>query len=370
MRGFARSLATLAVAGILPASAIVAAQQPAQKAEAPPPAPVPAEVQAPQQPAQKAEAPPPAPAEVQKFAVPFLKFPPAPMGGPVPGAHPPGDLPKAVEPAKVAAPAPNVPMPVGVTKGVFTNTRKVEAQKPEGKKEAVKAEVQVIRRVGVNQNQNLEPQIQRYVVQLRPMTRSEIHLVLATCSPAPDQKLAIMAEEDKLLKDVARQVAQAQMGGVRRADGAMPDPRKLIPEAVAKLVNDRLSPDQAARYKAESDAKAEFSRKVALDNIVANLDDELLLSPEQRARLSQALDSNWKPAWHGSLQAHLNGNQMVPNIPTAIVAPILDPIQMRAWDKKQKNMTTYWGNFLMMGNFAIEEPAETPAPPDQPGTKP
>ncbi len=312
MKRLARTLATLAVAGILPASAIGLAQQPAPKAEAP----------------------------------------------------------KAVPPEGVTTTITvksEIALPVGKAKVVLSGKAKDEARKDEVRKEAVKPDVRVFGRVAA---QNLEPQIQRFVVQLRPMTRAEIHLVLTACSPSPEQKAAIMAEEETILKDVAKAIAQAQMG-IRRADTPQPDPRRLIPEAMSKFVNERLSPEQAARYRAESDAKAEFSRKVALANIVANIDEELMLSPDQRTRLTQAIDSNWKPAWYGSNQAYLNGNQMVPNIPDAVIVPILEPIQKRAWDKKQKTQTTYWGNFLMMGNFAIEEPADPPAVgPGKPGANP
>ena len=323
MNRLSRTLATIAVAGILPASAIVAAQQqPAAKVEDPPKAVETAK--------QAAPAPPPAQAEAvgvtTKTTVQVIKVRP------------------------VAKEAGNADAPKNLAK-------------PEVKKEAAKVEVKVIRRAPAVPAQNLEPQIQRFVVQLRPLVRSEIHLVLTVCSPNAEQKAAIRGEEDRVTKDVAREIAQFQMG-LRHNNNVAPDPRKLIPDAMAKVVKERLSPEQADRYKAESEAKFEFSRKVALASLASSLDDELMLSADQRARLVQALDSHWRPGWHGSLQAQLNNNQIMPDVPNDVMEPILDPVQKRVWDKLRKSGGNfYYGNYLMMGNFAIEEPAETPPPP-------
>ena len=373
-----RIVATLAVAGTLPASAIVAAQPPGPAPDRPPVEMPTGEF--PTLPENTIAVAPPGPSRFADLVADLRVLPPGTtliVEG-MTFVQAPAEAKKADPPKEQA----KVETAVGETTTTKTTTPQVAPPAPKADAakldDAIKSEVKAIQAAparaavrivprAVAAPPNIEPQVQRFVVQLRPLVRSEFHLLLSTCSPTPEQRAALLAEEDRVLKDVAREVAQVQMG-VRMPNGTVVDPRKQIPETLARLVKERLTPEQAARYKAESDAKLDFSRKVARANLASSLDEELILSAEQRVRINQALESNWKTAWHGSVQTQLNANLMIPDLPDAVIHPILDPVQRQVWDKMRKTSANYfYGNYLPMGNFAIEEvdppaPAVTPKP--------
>ncbi len=239
----------------------------------------------------------------------------------------------------------------------------------EVKKEAAKPAV-AQKRAG-NFPQNIEPQAQQFANQLRPMLRAEVHLAFTACAPTTkEQRAAILAGAEAVLKDVSRQCAEGQMMP-RKADVGMPNPQRLMAAGIAALLKDRVADDQLARYRAESAAKDEAFRRVAVGNLVANIDDELLLSADQRGRLVQALESHWKDAWCSSLQSLLHGSQYLPMITDDVIGPILDPTQKQVWGKKQKYPNMFWGNFGGMGNAMLEEEpdAKAKAEPKGPDAK-
>ena len=53
--------------------------------------------------------------------------------------------------------------------------------------------------------------------------------------------------------------------------------------------------------------KRTASRKqVVIDNLVAKLDQDLVLTSEQREKLVEALSANWKDSWGQSLEMLMN----------------------------------------------------------------
>ena len=73
------------------------------------------------------------------------------------------------------------------------------------------------------------------------------------------------------------------------AQRAALDPRRQIREGLAAAVKSQLSAELAARLQDEV-AKRDASRKqLAVRNLVARLDHELVLSPDQRDKLAESL---------------------------------------------------------------------------------
>jgi hypothetical protein len=120
-----------------------------------------------------------------------------------------------------------------------------------------------------------------------------------------------------------------------------------------------LSHDQQSRYKVELEKRAASRKQVVIDNLVAKLDGDLVLSSEQRTRLVEALSANWKDAWGQSLQMLMNIDSFFPNIPDQVVAPILTDNQKEIWRRIPKNSNVFWG-FSFGGGIVENDPLDDP----------
>ncbi|MGZ3469850.1 MAG: hypothetical protein ACXWO1_08910, partial [Isosphaeraceae bacterium] len=120
-----------------------------------------------------------------------------------------------------------------------------------------------------------------------------------------------------------------------------------------------LSHDQESRYKAELEKRAASRKQVVIDNLVAKLDGDLVLTSEQRTRLVEALSANWKDAWGQSLEMLMNIDSFFPNIPDQVVAPILTDNQKEVWRRIPKNSNVFWG-FSFGGGIVENDPLDDP----------
>lgn len=204
---------------------------------------------------------------------------------------------------------------------------------------------------------NLEPQVRQFIQQFRPAMRAEYYFVRTACAPAPDQRAAIAREGEKALREVAKAYAEVQMRPVQIRNGraVYPDPRRMIEEAMARAVKPRLTPEQAARYQAELDRRAADRREAAARNIVAKVDQDLLLSPGQREKIGEAVLARWDDSWCQSLETLLYGDQFYPKLPDDVVSPHLDERQRRIWHASQQNQSFFFG---FVGNMLPNEDAE------------
>lgn len=219
---------------------------------------------------------------------------------------------------------------------------------------------------------DLNPLIQQFAPQFRPLLRSEAHFLRTICEPTEAQRKALARDGDRVLKDAARQYAEMQqklMRGQWRGN-TQPDPRKLIQQGMLAAARAHLTPEQVARYQAEVDRRTEDRKRAAIGLLVAKLDQDLVLTVEQRDKLAEALAQNWSDAWGGALEMYANGNdQYFPMIPEKVVGPLLNKTQKRIWDGSPKTqMNVFFGaNFGGMGGLEIEdelpdEPAAGQAP--------
>ena len=98
---------------------------------------------------------------------------------------------------------------------------------------------------------------------------------------------------------------------------------------------------------------------MVIDNLVAKLDGDLVLTAEQRDKLVKALAANWKDAWGQSLQMLQNLDSFFPNIPDQVVAPILSENQKEVWRRIPRNQNVFWGfsfGGMMMENDPLDDP--------------
>ena len=191
----------------------------------------------------------------------------------------------------------------------------------------------------------LEVNVQDQVAQLtelyRPYLRVEYHFLRAVCSLTPEQRTRIArGAEREYTETVAQYVNLRRSPQFRRAGEApraLPDPRKLIREGLARAAESDLSSDQAARYRQEIALRAEAQRQMVIKCFVLSLDQELILSAEQRCWIAERLAARWDEAWFPSESMLLNVDRFVSRIPRQQIVPFLSEEQKKVWDVTASN---------------------------------
>ena len=273
----------------------------------------------------------------------------------------------------VALPPPPAVVPPRPAEKKKEEPAKADAAKKQGRveaKPAAKAKVAVMKGVvvqlapvvGQPAAAALDAQAAQYVQQFRPMFRAEYYFIRNTCGLNTDQRKQLARLGETAVKAAARQFVEAQqkmMRGGWRPGTDYPDPRKLVEQELARVMSPLLSHDQESRYKAELEKRAASRKQVVIDNLVAKLDGDLVLTSEQRTRLVEALSANWKDAWGQSLEMLMNIDSFFPNIPDQVVAPILTDNQKEVWRRIPKNSNVFWG-FSFGGGIVENDPLDDP----------
>ena len=273
----------------------------------------------------------------------------------------------------VALPPPPAVIPPQPAEKKKAEPAKADAAKKQGRveaKPAAKANVAVMKGVvvqfapvvGQPAAAALDAQAAQYVQQFRPMFRAEYYFIRNTCGLNTDQRKQLARLGETAVKAAARRFVEAQqkmMRGGWRPGTDYPDPRNLVEQELARVMSPLLSHDQESRYKAELEKRAASRKQVVIDNLVAKLDGDLVLSSEQRTRLVEALSANWKDAWGQSLEMLMNIDSFFPNIPDQVVAPILTDNQKEVWRRIAKNSNVFWG-FSFGGGIVENDPLDDP----------
>jgi hypothetical protein len=213
---------------------------------------------------------------------------------------------------------------------------------------------EIVVRQAVGGVANLEPQVRQFTQQFRPAMRAEYYFIRTVCAPTAEQRKFIARDGEKALREASKAYAEVQGRPVQFRNGraSYPDPRKLIEDGMARAVAPRLSPEQAAKYKAESEKRTADRREAVIRTLVAKLDQDLLLNPEQRGKIAAAMAEHWDDSWCQSLETLLYGDQFFPRLPDRVVVPHLDPKQRDIWQGQRSNQSFFFG---FVGNMLPEE---------------
>ena len=220
-----------------------------------------------------------------------------------------------------------------------------------------------------------DPLEQQFLQQFRQLSKTELSFVRAVCQPNAEQSKKIKAASEAALKTAVKKFTEIQkkmQQGVRAGEQPeWPDPRKLMSDALLKSVKESMSAEQAKRYEVELEKRAAARKRAALLNFVAKLDKDLVLTADQRGKLTEALDKNWKDSWCQQLEVFMYGDSYFPALPDAQVIPVLTDKQKQIWNGIPKQQNQIWG--WAGGGFvqAVELEAEDAvivkeAKPDEP----
>jgi hypothetical protein len=122
-----------------------------------------------------------------------------------------------------------------------------------------------------------------------------------------------------------------------------PEPLSLFQEKMSVSAKLLLNDGQWEKYRSEIERRDEDRKQTAIRCLVDILDRDLLLSDEQRGKIRESLDAEWKDAKGLSLQIFRYSNQFTPSFPAKCVAPFLEPAQREVWQSSQLNRRIHFG---------------------------
>jgi len=256
---------------------------------------------------------------------------------------------------------------VGITT-VITEVKKGEKKvdakaKPVVKGKAVRAEpVKAIMAAPVPAAAVLDPLIQQFSQQLRPILRGEYHVVVTVCKLSNEQRRQLAREGEQILRATAKKFAELQQNPravfVNNRRTNTPNPRIMIQEGMVNSAKAHLSAAELKSYQKELDKRNASRREVTIRNVVARLDQDLILTALQREKLTEALTTNWNEEWCPAVEMFIVFNQFVPFIPDQYVTPYLNLTQKKVWDGTQKQQLNFWGVFGFVGNMIDDLPLD------------
>jgi hypothetical protein len=211
---------------------------------------------------------------------------------------------------------------------------------------------------------------QQFTQQYRPVLRVELQLARSACDLTDDQRLALSKAGDRLLKDTVAKFVDQQlkmMRGQWRGGPQLTSPFKILRDGVADAVKEHLTPEQYDRFQAEVEAREANRKRVAVRNLVLQLDRDLALSEDQRERLCHSIASHWNENWdRWTLETFQNGSQFYPNIPDQAVSPYLTRAQKDLWRGMLKNNNVFYTGGGINANLALDADPLGVEPPDPP----
>lgn len=218
-----------------------------------------------------------------------------------------------------------------------------------GRKEVVEnldvVDVEKILAINVDANvANIEKQ---FSSQFKPLLTAELSFINRACDLNLQQRKKIKAASDKCLKATVRKYAMTQNGMMRGGgrQSATMDPTELLHLALGKILKETLQPEQLTTYEDEMATRRAHRTRVAIENVVALIDERLVLTIDQRKKLTESLDKNWQASWVQSLEMLINNNQYLPSIPDRYVVSALNETQKKVWRATQKQNFMVWGGF-------------------------
>ena len=213
--------------------------------------------------------------------------------------------------------------PAGPSGRAFTHRGQPKETK---KKEVLKAVAKEAPKGDVNDAMAQQFE-QQFGPQFRRLCKMELHFMRTVCQPTRPQYEKIAGDAEAAMTETIRKYAAIWHGGVNNDQS---DPQTPIADAIAKSVRANLTPDQATRYQKELDQRAAARKRVTLLNLVAAVDNVLVLSAEQRARLGAVLETNWDASWDHP-QWLFNLWYYFPPMPDDKIMPLLTENQKAAW---------------------------------------
>ncbi len=214
-------------------------------------------------------------------------------------------------------------------------------------------------RVQAAEDQNIRNLETAFRPQFEQLLYGELAFLRRACKPdaKPFAEVARAAKADLHLP--LREYATWYVARQRGRGGSSPaDPRSEMRKLLAPLVEAKLGPETARLYQQACDKRAEARKHAVVVNVVAVLDERLVLTAQQRAKLVQSLSANYENAWDQYVEVYgMNVGQIVPSIRDESIVPLLNEQQKAVWGQTTKlSAQVFFGqiNRTLLGGQAPE----------------
>ncbi len=165
--------------------------------------------------------------------------------------------------------------------------------------------------------------------------------------------------------DAAKLRVVQQQVAVRRR-GIPANPRKNVQKAIANLLEEHFSENFAATYQNEIDARNESHKRASALFLVGFLDERLVLTEEQRTKLTDVLMRTWQDDWFRAIRYMRSNNHYFPTVPDRSVSKHLTPRQKLIWRGIQKvNFGRNHNEGFDVGNVVVDDFEIVAPKPDQ-----
>lgn len=186
------------------------------------------------------------------------------------------------------------------------------------------------------QKKQIEQHARQAELFLRPFVLAQLELARSTCASLPAAvRREVAAAAGGPLRGIADEWVARQFGVRRNAAKPPADPLDSIHEALAAALEPHVPASEVAAFRREHAAAVARRARAARMQIVAKLDQHLVLSDGQRAAIDADLEKHWHPDWLVELVDA--GHTLANNAPAAAdfadrcIAPHLDGSQRAAW---------------------------------------
>lgn len=195
--------------------------------------------------------------------------------------------------------------------------------------------------------------------EFREMFKPDLHFLRKVCDLSDSEFQTISHSTDARLREITRLFVEEQTSesdDPPSSDSEVKPLTEQIQEAIAQVAECQLTAEQWERYSTELRSRSEHRKRVAILNLVARLDADLLLTSQQRDQFAKLFEANWNVAWGQSLGLLTDDSNFMPELPQEEVDRILSPTQRVAMAAlPYEHEAGLWGDGAADWFFAVEE---------------
>ncbi len=209
----------------------------------------------------------------------------------------------------------------------------------------------------------------QYARHLQPVLQAELRLIHVVCETTPEEDARLAADGNVALQNTTIKIATQSIQRMESIGSLGPVTSEAVFESsypalrkeLAALVARRLPDDKAGRYRTELQQAAERARLAGVRAIVAELDQKLQLSIDQRTQILIALSKRLGKVGR-RIDTDFGLGGYFPDVPDRLVTPYLNATQRSWWKSIDKSVPRDIGLRRLPDAFADEpEPADVDA---------
>ena len=203
-------------------------------------------------------------------------------------------------------------------------------------------------RPAANEDQQLRAMEAQYRPQFQQALYAELAILRRACKPDAKAFVEVAKASKADLHTPLREYAKGLNSP--RVRSAADDPRSSVQKMLAPLAEAKLGAEKARLYRQECDKRIEAHKHATILNLVAALDERLVLTSQQRDKLVESLTEKYDASWEQYLEIYGGFDQFFPSIPDPSIVPLLDEKQKSVWQESAKlNGQVFFGGVFFRG---------------------